>query len=85
MLYAVSTRADLGDNTCQSIDNCGDIRILPTLRKGVCTQGIIHRDLKPENLLLAGGILKLADFGTAINTRQERAVSRVVSHSFTPF
>ncbi|CAK0734417.1 hypothetical protein CVIRNUC_000428 [Coccomyxa viridis] len=40
-------------------------------------QGIIHRDLKPENLLLAGGILKLADFGTAINTRQERAVSRV--------
>ena len=53
--------------------------------KGFCTQGIIHRDLKPENLLLAGGILKLADFGTAINTRQERAVSRVVSHSLTLF
>ena len=42
-------------------------------------QGILHRDLKPENLLLAGGILKLADFGTAINTRTERAISRVVS------
>lgn len=42
-------------------------------------QGILHRDLKPENLLLAGGVLKLADFGTAVNVRNERAVSRVVS------
>jgi serine/threonine protein kinase len=42
-------------------------------------QGILHRDLKPENLLLVGGVLKLADFGTAINVRHERAVSRVVS------
>lgn len=49
----------------------------------VCVQGILHRDLKPENLLLAGGILKLADFGTAINVRTERAVSRVVSHYAT--
>ena len=48
-----------------------------------CTQGILHRDLKPENLLLAGGILKVADFGTAINVRTERAVSRVVSRLAT--
>ena len=48
-------------------------------------QGILHRDLKPENLLLAGGILKLADFGTAINVRHERAVSRVVSRLAMPY
>ena len=48
-----------------------------------CMQGILHRDLKPENLLLAGGVLKVADFGTAINVRSERAVSRVVSHLAT--
>ncbi|GIL64071.1 hypothetical protein Vafri_18046 [Volvox africanus] len=41
------------------------------------TQGIVHRDIKPENVLFAEGkILKLADFGLAINLREERANTR---------
>ncbi len=42
-------------------------------------QGIVYRDLKPENLLLAAGMVKLADFGTAIDMRHERPISRLVS------
>ncbi|KAG2449847.1 hypothetical protein HYH02_005370 [Chlamydomonas schloesseri] len=41
------------------------------------TQGIVHRDIKPENVLFAEGkILKLADFGLAINLKEERANTR---------
>jgi serine/threonine protein kinase len=29
------------------------------------TQGLIHRDIKPENLLVAGRVVKVADFGIA--------------------
>lgn len=66
-----------GDSICSWLtsERVCDLKLL--------LQGILHRDLKPENLLLAGGILKLADFGTAINVRRERAVSRVVSLSAT--
>jgi serine/threonine protein kinase len=38
---------------------------------------VAPRDIKPENLLFSHeGVLKVADFGLAINLNQERAVTR---------
>jgi serine/threonine protein kinase len=40
-------------------------------------QGIIHRDIKPENCLLTDSkLLKLADFGLAVDLNEERANTR---------
>lgn len=39
-------------------------------------RGIAHRDIKPENLFMCGGSLLVADFGLAIETLDEPAVTK---------
>ncbi|WIA10385.1 hypothetical protein OEZ85_010577 [Tetradesmus obliquus] len=84
----VQEYADGGDlfNLLQKYGGCLSERIAvqmvldPFLRvlQYLHTRAIIHRDIKPENILFAdkGSCLKLADFGLAIDLREERAVTR---------
>lgn len=42
------------------------------------SNGIIHRDIKPENTVFTNDkVLKITDFGLAINQREERPVTRL--------
>ncbi|GAX77003.1 hypothetical protein CEUSTIGMA_g4450.t1 [Chlamydomonas eustigma] len=55
-----------------------DLVIHPLLRAlhNLHTRGIMHRDIKTENIVFKNGVMKLADFGLAINMREESPVTR---------
>jgi serine/threonine protein kinase len=65
-------------NVCKVNTLFQDINLLRCVLQYLHTRAIIHRDIKPENILFAedGSCLKLADFGLAIDLREERAVTR---------
>jgi len=47
-------------------------------------QGIVHRDLKPSNVMIAGGSVKVLDFGIATYRRSADAQAETVSVGTTP-
>lgn len=49
---------------------------LSSALKYLHTKGIIHRDVKLDNVLIHHGKIKLGDFGVAIDTNDERPVTR---------
>ena len=56
---------------------CCTLRLKPSPHTTPTTHSPAHSDIKPQNILVAGDRqLKLADFGLAIDLRQERAVTR---------
>lgn len=63
----------LGERTAVQLVLDPFLRVLQYLHSRM----IVHRDIKPENILFDKNMtLKLADFGLAIDLRQERAVTR---------
>uniref|UniRef100_A0A383WNW0 Protein kinase domain-containing protein n=1 Tax=Tetradesmus obliquus TaxID=3088 RepID=A0A383WNW0_TETOB len=61
--------------------------VLPTLTAlaYLHAAGIIHRDIKLENLFISSsGHLQLGDFGLAISTQEERAISPVGTLEYMP-
>ncbi|KAG1657008.1 hypothetical protein FOA52_012009 [Chlamydomonas sp. UWO 241] len=64
---------------CLTEEISADVVLRPLLRALVyChTKGVVHRDIKLENILLTHDrVIKLADFGLAIDLKEERAVTR---------
>ena len=41
---------------------------------------LFHRDLKPENLLFQNGVVKIADFGLARETRSQLSSQTTIQH-----
>ncbi len=83
-LHYISMEYVQGHDLSQLIKKKGpmDIKMGTLLARQMCSaigaahaEGVIHRDLKPQNTMInRKGILKIMDFGIAINVEQESSV-----------
>ena len=63
----VNRRNEQNDPINNHLEIYGWIRMLCSGLKHIHDQDMIHRDIKPDNVLIShDGVIKIADFGTAI-------------------